>query len=553
VGFIGRGGRTYPSFLIALGTLGWIAIGLAMREGVWPDLSAAALFFAVVAGARLLAFPLDGLAGGLGGNATFSLESAIVIAATACLGAPAAALGYGLFMSLDALGRALRPDPQVVGGCAPGDVRCIFSHAYYFGGLAGGLIAVWARVFGVGPLTSARGETWLVPAVGLAFLASHGLVQMVHMWLAGQPSRAALRRQALAVLAEATLLPLASGIVLIWDARRPVPFVLLGGTYLLVNFGFNQLARLLQRLRRRNLELETLNRTAHAASASLETPQLLAALLSETAAALPSVQRLEVVLGDGPNAQRFSHPKEPSSGPPRERLEVPLELYGERTGTLIAEVREPRAFGADERRLLDAISGQAATAVGNSRLYALANVDGLTGLFCRRYFDMRLAEEIERARRFGTSFCLVMLDLDDFKHVNDTYGHLVGDRALREVARIAAGQLRGVDLAARFGGEELAFLLPRTSLADAHAVAERIRERVATHCCSHEGVTLRITASLGVSGWVESGVGDPSSLVARADEALYRAKAEGKNRVAVDLCNFALTPSLAPVRERRGA
>ena len=134
----------------------------------------------------------------------------------------------------------------------------------------------------------------------------------------------------------------------------------------------------------------------------------------------------------------------------------------------------------------------------------------MTGLYCRRYFDARIAEEMERSRRFGTSFALIMLDLDDFKQLNDSLGHLAGDRALREVAAIAASQLRGVDLAARWGGEELAFLLPRTSLVDAHAVAERIREAVATHVIAERGQTRRITASLGSPGWAESGADERS-------------------------------------------
>ncbi len=162
----------------------------------------------------------------------------------------------------------------------------------------------------------------------------------------------------------------------------------------------------------------------------------------------------------------------------RSRLVAPLVMYGEVSGVLVAESPLPEAFGPNELRLLDAISSQAAAAVENARLYALANVDGLTGLYCRRYLDVRIADEIERARRFGTSFALVMADLDDFKRLNDTLGHVVGDRALREVASIAARQLRSVDLAARYGGEELAILLPRTSLSDAHAVAERIRQAV---------------------------------------------------------------------------
>src|SRR5207247_894358 len=141
----------------------------------------------------------------------------------------------------------------------------------------------------------------------------------------------------------------------------------------------------------------------------------------------------------------------------RARLVAPLSMYGDTVGVLSAESLDADAFGPHQLRLIDAIASQAAAAVENARLYELANVDGLTGLYCRRYFDVRIAEEIERARRFGTSFALVMADLDDFKRLNDTLGHLAGDRALREIAAIAASQLRGVDLAARYGGEELAF------------------------------------------------------------------------------------------------
>src|SRR4029079_6757870 len=134
----------------------------------------------------------------------------------------------------------------------------------------------------------------------------------------------------------------------------------------------------------------------------------------------------------------------------RSRVVVPLIMHGEQIGVLGAESLRDHAFGADALRLMNAIPARAAAAVETARLYTLANVDGLTGLYCRRYFDVRVAEEIERARRFGTSFALIMCDLDDFKRLNDSLGHVAGDRALREVAAIAAGQLRGVDLAARY-------------------------------------------------------------------------------------------------------
>ena len=126
-------------------------------------------------------------------------------------------------------------------------------------------------------------------------------------------------------------------------------------------------------------------------------------------------------------------------------------------------------------------------ALENARLYELATVDGLTGLYVRRYFDSRLKEELERSRRFDTSFSVVLLDIDDFKKLNDTHGHVVGDRVLREVAQAVRSSMRGVDIAARYGGEEFAFILPRTAIVDAHAAAERIRQDVADARVAYEG------------------------------------------------------------------
>jgi diguanylate cyclase (GGDEF)-like protein len=541
--------RLHTAFLVVTGLIGWTAVVYAARGLHVPpvsELEAAALFLGVVAGARILVFPLPG-------GSEVSLDTAIFIAAAACFGPSLTSVGVAWVLAVDGMRRARLP------------------YALYLGGVAGALLLFWSRAFGVG---SGERDVWLVPALGGAFLVTYYGVQALQQWLGGLPLRQAFRRNALSVIAEATLLPLASAIVLIWEPKRPVPFALLGGTYLLVNYGFKRLAELASDLRRRVAELETLNRTAHALGASLEAPALLAALLRETARALPRAERIDAIVEVDGDLVRYRFERgelsrqaadahaeaatqvtaarleedvhDPERPQLRSRMVVPLTMYGENTGALVAESSDEEAFGPNELRLFDAIGGQAAAAVENARLYALANVDGLTGLYVRRYFDLRVSEEIERARRFGTSFGLVMLDLDDFKRLNDTHGHVVGDRALREVATVAQRQLRGVDLAARYGGEELAFLLPRTSLADAHAVAERIRAAIA----AHDFGGLPITASLGVAGWTESGVEDPDRLVERADAALYRAKAAGKNRVEIDLSSFELTPSLAPVTRR---
>jgi diguanylate cyclase (GGDEF)-like protein len=571
----------HEGFLVGAGVLGWwVAAAVAGLPLHWPSLPSAALFLTVVAGARSLAFTLAN-------GAEISLDAAIFIAATACLGTSATVVGLGSLLSLDVLVRALRSR----GARRAVPLHLSAAHALFRGGVSAGLLASWARLFGVG-FGGDEGAAWRVVAFGLCFLVSHYLVQTLQQRVAGQPLLMSARRNLAGVVAEATLLPLASVIVLIWEPHRPVPFALLAGTYLLVSFGFKRVAQMAAAERRRVIGLEALHRTAHALGTTLETPQLLSALLRETQTALPRASRLEGLVRTSGGLERWvidlsdatqnGDPRqlpltsesralllsktprledEPSvnlyggevSGQRavRSRIVAPLVMYGEVTGALMAESPVPDAFGDDELRLLDAISSQAAAAVENARLYALANVDGLTGLYCRRYFDIRIAEEIERARRFGTSFALIMCDLDDFKRLNDSLGHVAGDRALREVAAIAAGQLRGVDLAARYGGEELAFLLPRTSLADAHAVAERIRAAVASYSLVENGQMWPLTLSCGVAGWSESGATDPGALVARADAALYRAKAGGKNRVEIDLANFELTPSLAPVRRRR--
>jgi diguanylate cyclase (GGDEF)-like protein len=161
-------------------------------------------------------------------------------------------------------------------------------------------------------------------------------------------------------------------------------------------------------------------------------------------------------------------------------------------------------------------------------------VDGLTGLFVRRYFDARIEEEIERSKRYGSAFSVVMVDVDDFKRLNDTHGHLIGDRVLRGIANVVKSQMRGVDTAARYGGEELALILPRTEMVGAYNVGERIRAAIAEMRITTDvdaSQALRVTASFGIASYPESKARDGEDLVRRADRALYRAKKTGKNRV----------------------
>jgi diguanylate cyclase (GGDEF)-like protein len=156
--------------------------------------------------------------------------------------------------------------------------------------------------------------------------------------------------------------------------------------------------------------------------------------------------------------------------------------------------------------------------------------DELTGLSNHRRFQEALASELERARRFDTGIGLVMLDVDNFKQVNDTYGHQVGDHVLREVARVLRTESREVDEPARYGGEELAVILPAADLEGAYGLAERVRAGIESLTIAIDGGDpLRVTASFGVAALPES-AHDQGSLIAAADAALYSAKRTGKNR-----------------------
>jgi two-component system, cell cycle response regulator len=162
-----------------------------------------------------------------------------------------------------------------------------------------------------------------------------------------------------------------------------------------------------------------------------------------------------------------------------------------------------------------------------ARIEALSRRDSLTGLANRSWLDATLFGEVERSRRYGPRLSVTMIDVDRFKSVNDSFGHLVGDRVLQSVATALLKTVRTTDLAGRYGGEEFLVILPNTGLSDACAMAERLRGQV-------ESVPIEfreepITVSLGVAEWREGD--DAAALIQRADEALYEAKLAGRNRV----------------------
>lgn len=167
----------------------------------------------------------------------------------------------------------------------------------------------------------------------------------------------------------------------------------------------------------------------------------------------------------------------------------------------------------------------------NGLLQELSNTDHLTGLFNRRYMMEALWKELQRCIRKGGNLSFILLDIDHFKLVNDTYGHLQGDIVLKKVALLLQKELRSYDFAARYGGEEFVAILPDSTLKESVFVAERIRMAIQGTAFSDELAELKLTASFGVASFPIEGVSTVDGFIKLADEALYRAKNSGRNRV----------------------
>ncbi len=216
-----------------------------------------------------------------------------------------------------------------------------------------------------------------------------------------------------------------------------------------------------------------------------------------------------------------------------------LELESGKTGVETTLVLYPprNGFDVETRKLAEWIAAQAGIALENARLHEevrrQATTDELTGLVNRRRFLEALETELERARMFETPFSVVLLDLDDFKRINDDYGHHGGDLALHAFGHLLAEHVRDFDVAARLGGEEFAILLPQTRAEAAAVVAGRIRSALTTAWISvSDSERVRLTASFGVA---ESSFGQGTAeLLRRADDAMYAAKRAGKDRAVVD-------------------
>jgi len=209
---------------------------------------------------------------------------------------------------------------------------------------------------------------------------------------------------------------------------------------------------------------------------------------------------------------------------------LPLPVNGKAIGSLCLASCRPNAYTPNHVQLLSQLASRIAMPVENARLYAeaerRARIDSLTTLWNRNHLEERIQVEIGRHSRYGGAFSLIILDLDFFKSFNDTYGHLAGDKLLRQLGTVMKNAIRTTDEAFRYGGDEFAILMPQTGLKDASDVAERVRDRIASEV-KVDGAS--VTASFGLASWPVDGV-RINEVIAAADLALYYAKQSGGNQ-----------------------
>ena len=262
-------------------------------------------------------------------------------------------------------------------------------------------------------------------------------------------------------------------------------------------------------------------------SRPLEAEGYLPGVVKDLQAGLKQLTSQTQKIARGDFAQRIDFPGEFSGAfnAMVEHLHISVKALNKANRELLNEIEERKAA---EKALRES----------EERFRRLSIIDPLTGLENRRHFFEMAEKEAERAHRYGGSFSLCIFDLDSFKALNDAHGHEAGDRALRRVADTTRGMLRNVDIVARYGGEEFIVAFPETGIREAWAISERIRKAIAASPVSWAGGSIRVTASFGVAAFdpdfrIVSTTYSESlqALIRRADEALYRAKNLGKNRV----------------------
>lgn len=225
---------------------------------------------------------------------------------------------------------------------------------------------------------------------------------------------------------------------------------------------------------------------------------------------------------------------------------VPLRVHGDVIGVLnITNKIKGKQFSEDDLQIIQQVADQAAVAIHNARLYEMAVTDSLTRLYIRRHLFQRLAEELRRARRYGHPISVLMIDIDHFKRLNDTFGHPCGDKVLVEVSRILKRSVRETDLVGRYGGEEFCLVLPETDAEGAVIVADRVHSSLAALDFQWDGTPITVTVSGGIASFPEQ-ASAMEAVIACADAALYHSKRNGRNRTTIYHSGLTMNPAAAP-------
>ncbi|HKQ97962.1 MAG TPA: sensor domain-containing diguanylate cyclase, partial [Candidatus Polarisedimenticolia bacterium] len=504
---------------------------------------------------------------------SFSLDMAYMLTALAVLQGPMP-LAVALFGGV--LGCVLRQFDPETRATPFWPVVALNAGALASAACVGGLVAErlaprwpvrhldWATVGTILLLYAAYSLTNLVVMGGAIIFRGESVLPTLASYLAYIPT--------LEILA----IPLALGLALLYAGAGIWGFAPLGGTILVasallrrLNRAREDLNRANEKLRSRSSELSTLNSIGAAISSTLDPQQVFARAaenlprvleaphlflsLRKRGAAEPYSEFIArdgvvITVFDGPRGHVFTHwmlterrplmlddlkdqrttlPCPPVLLDPSSRslMAVPLVASGEAIGTMSVESPRPHAYTMDQLAVLNTVAQQVAVAIENARHYQQATVDQLTQLYLRDFFLRQLTEEQARARRYGSEFAVLVLDLDRFKEINDRLGHLAGDRFLQRVGDVVRQTMRSADIPCRWGGEEFCVLLPETDREGALAMAERLRESIAGLAMPvGEDTLVRTTVSIGVACHPKDDPGTARGFIERADAALYQAK-----------------------------
>ena len=430
------------------------------------------------------------------------------------------------------------------------------------------VMVVLATVFGVDDNLSTfrRAPGYgLIPVLGFCFLVGQYALAIIPYMLKGVNFGRIVKKVILpGLLMEIILLQLAVLAVITYERADLTPFLLLATTYLFVNYVVHRLSQISAAQSRQLQELEALNRLGQTICTTLDSAQLMERIAEESLEVFENADAFVLSYstgdkedsaqsmvqgrgGESPPANfsaddaRSIADEAHSMGQPIMRnnkqgswMVAPITVNDANMGELALWSAIGFSFDEQDLKFLGNLAHQATFGLENARLYELSTIDSLTGLYLRRYFEMRLSEEYARVDRYEGSCSVVMMDVDWLKTINDNLGHAVGDAALAHVAHVMKEETRLLDVPARLGGDEFAILLPNEGIEMARLVAERIRRRIAENPVVTELQQVKVTVSMGISSYPTHSAESPAALVALADRALYQSKlAPERNHVVV--------------------